>query len=166
MIYNFPVVTAGTNLDSDTIGELAQHPNIVGTKLSCADVGKLHRLTSTVPLSKFATFPGGSAVFLQCLVTGGAGIISALTNIAPKTHVEVLRLYRAGKLEEAVKIQALLGQAEWEMAKKGSISTIKAVCARHFGYGNTRVRGPLSGIDLEAISGGPLDELVAFEKSL
>lgn len=62
MVYNFPVVTAGLNLDSDIIGELAQHPNIVGTKLSCGTIGKLHRLTSTVPASKFATFPGVSDV--------------------------------------------------------------------------------------------------------
>lgn len=35
MLYNFPLVANGVNLDSDTIIELAQHPNIVGTKLTC-----------------------------------------------------------------------------------------------------------------------------------
>ena len=37
MIYNFPTVTAGIDLDSDVIGALAAHPNIVGTKLSCGN---------------------------------------------------------------------------------------------------------------------------------
>ena len=101
MIYNFPVVTAGLDLDSDTILALAKHPNIVGTKLSCADVGKLHRLTSTLPATKFATFPGSSAVFLQGLVSGSAGIIGALPNVAPKAHAELYRLYKEGKLAEA-----------------------------------------------------------------
>ncbi|KAI8982729.1 dihydrodipicolinate synthetase [Trametes punicea] len=169
MIYNFPTVTAGLNLDSDIIGELGQHPNIVGTKLSCADVGKLHRLTSTLPASKFATFPGSSAVFLQGLVSGSAGIIGALVNIAPKAHVELYRLWKAGELQEAEKLQALLGHADWELQKLGSITGIKAMVAKHFGYGNPDVRGPLTPRDLDAVDPSAiakLEELIALEKSL
>ncbi|KAI1797393.1 dihydrodipicolinate synthetase [Ganoderma leucocontextum] len=169
MIYNFPTVTAGLNLDSDTIGALGEHPNIVGTKLSCADVGKLHRLTSTLPATKFATFPGSSAVYLQGLVSGSAGIIGALPNVAPKAHAELYRLWKEGKLAEAEKLQALLGHADWELQKLGSIAGIKAVVSKHFGYGNVNVRGPLTPRDLEA--DGPsatakLEELIALEKAL
>ncbi|KZT07757.1 dihydrodipicolinate synthetase [Laetiporus sulphureus 93-53] len=166
MIYNFPVVTAGLNLDSDIIGALAQHPNIVGTKLSCGMVGKLHRLTSSVPASKFATFPGVSDVFLQGLVSGSAGLIGALPNVAPKAHMEVYRLYKAGKLEEATKIQALLGHADWELGKLGSIGGIKAVVSKHFGYGTTVVRGPLSAAVITTANTQKLDELIVLEKSL
>ncbi|KAL7279319.1 hypothetical protein ACG7TL_007160 [Trametes sanguinea] len=169
MIYNFPTVTAGLNLDSDIIGELGQHPNIVGTKLSCADVGKLHRLTSTLPAAKFATFPGSSAVFLQGLVSGSAGVIGALPNVAPKAHAELYRLFKAGKLQEAEKLQALLGHADWELQKLGSIAGIKAVVSKHFGYGNTNVRGPLMPRDLDAVGAAAtakLEELIALEKSL
>lgn len=169
MIYNFPTVTAGLNLDSDIIAELGQHPNIVGTKLSCADVGKLHRLASSLPASKFATFPGSSAVFLQGLVSGSAGVIGALPNVAPKAHVELYRLWKAGKLEEAAKLQALLGHADWELGKLGSIAGIKAIVAKHFGYGNTNVRAPLTPRDLEATGAEAtvkLEELIALEKSL
>ncbi|GBE88310.1 Probable 4-hydroxy-2-oxoglutarate aldolase [Sparassis crispa] len=166
MVYNFPVVTAGLNLDSDIIGALAQHPNIVGTKLSCGMIGKLQRLTSSVPASKFATFPGVSDVFLPGLVCGSAGLIGALPNIAPKAHTELYRLYKAGKLEEAQKIQALLSNADWELGKLGSIGGIKAMVAKHFGYGNTLVRGPLASADVQNTSIGKLEELIAFEKSL
>lgn len=169
MIYNFPTVTAGLNLDSDTIGALGEHPNIVGTKLSCADVGKLHRLTSTLPATRFATFPGSSSVFLQGLVSGSAGIIGALPNVAPKAHAEVYRLWKEGKLAEAEKLQALLGHADWELQKLGSIAGIKAVVSKHFGYGNVNVRGPLTPRDLGAA--GPsatakLEELISLEKAL
>ncbi|OBZ72265.1 putative 4-hydroxy-2-oxoglutarate aldolase, mitochondrial [Grifola frondosa] len=166
MIYNFPVVTAGLNLDSDIIGLLAQHPNIVGTKLSCADVGKLHRLTSSVPASKFAVFPGSSSVFLQGLVSGSAGVIGALPNVAPKAHAEVYRLFKEGKLEQATKIQAMLGHADWELQKLGSIGGIKAVVSKFFGYGDPHVRGPLSSRDIESANISRLEELIAFEKSL
>ncbi|KAI0325444.1 dihydrodipicolinate synthetase [Cubamyces sp. BRFM 1775] len=169
MIYNFPVVTAGLNLDSDIIGELGQHPNIVGTKLSCADVGKLHRLTSTLPASKFATFPGSSAVYLQGLISGSAGVIGALPNVAPKAHAELFRLWKEGKMQEAATLQALLGHADWELQKLGSIAGIKAIVTKHFGYGNTNVRGPLTPRDLEAAGAAAtekLEQLIALEKSL
>ncbi|KAH9838310.1 dihydrodipicolinate synthetase [Rhodofomes roseus] len=166
MVYNFPVVTAGLNLDSDIIGELAKHPNIVGTKLSCGTIGKLHRLTSTVPITKFATFPGVSDVFLQGLVSGSAGLIGALPNVAPKAHMEVYRLYKAGKIQEAEKIQGLLGHADWELGKLGSIGGIKAVVSKHFGYGGTVVRAPLSAAVVTPTSTTKLDELIVLEKSL
>ncbi|TFK88839.1 dihydrodipicolinate synthetase [Polyporus arcularius HHB13444] len=169
MIYNFPVVTAGLNLDSDVIAALGEHPNIVGTKLSCADVGKLHRLTSTLPASKFATFPGSSSVFLQGLVSGSAGIIAALPNVAPKVHRQLYRLWNEGNLVEAQNLQALLGHADWELQKLGSIAGIKAIVSKHFGYGNTNVRGPLTPQDLEAAApsaSSKLDELIVLEKFL
>ncbi|PIL29810.1 hypothetical protein GSI_08016 [Ganoderma sinense ZZ0214-1] len=169
MVYNFPTVTAGLNLDSDTIGALGEHPNIVGTKLSCADVGKLHRLTSTLPASKFATFPGSSAVYLQGLVSGSAGIIGALPNVAPKAHAELYKLWQEAKLAEAEKLQALLGHADWELQKLGSIAGIKAIVSKHFGYGNVNVRGPLTPRDLEAAgssSTAKLEELIVVEKAL
>ena len=35
MVYNFPLVANGINIDSETMLELAKHPNIVGCKLTC-----------------------------------------------------------------------------------------------------------------------------------
>ena len=54
MIYNYPGAAAGIDLDSDSLLELAKHPNIVGAKLTCANVGKLARVvagTSSPPLT-------------------------------------------------------------------------------------------------------------------
>lgn len=166
MIYNFPTVTAGIDLDSDTIFALAQHPNIVGTKLSCGNVGKLHRLTSSLPASQFAVFPGKSDVFLQGLVSGSAGVIGALPNVAPKAHLELYRLYKAGNMEEAAKLQALLGHADWQLGKIGSIAGIKAIVSKHFGYGKGHVRGPLAARTLEGVDIDKLEELIAYEKAL
>ena len=47
MIYNYPGAASGIDLDSDFLLELAQHPNIVGVKLTCANVGKLGRIVSS-----------------------------------------------------------------------------------------------------------------------
>ena len=54
MIYNYPGAAAGIDLDSGSLLELAKHPNIVGAKLTCANVGKLARVvggTSSPPFT-------------------------------------------------------------------------------------------------------------------
>jgi len=152
MIYNFPVVTAGIDLDSDMISTLAQHPRIVGTKLSCGNIGKLQRITSSVSPSEFATFPGKSDVFLQGLISGSAGVIGALPNVVPKAHSKLLKLYKEGNMDDAVKLQALLGQADWELGKLGSVAGIKAIVSKHFGYGAPFVRGPLAPLDADKVT--------------
>lgn len=165
MIYNFPVVTAGIDLDSDLIITLSKHPNIVGTKLSCGNIGKLQRIVSSVSPSEFATFPGKADVFLQGLISGSAGLIGALPNVVPRLHLQLLQLYKDGKLDEAVKLQSLLGQSDWELGKLGSIAGIKAIVTKHFGYGQPHVRGPLAPLDearLENIGG--LAEAIELEK--
>lgn len=170
MIYNFPGVTAGIDLTSDVLIALGAHPNIVGAKLSCGNVGKLQRVVSSPTLSRssFACFPGKADVFLPSLLSGSAGLIGALVNVAPKAHVRLLKLWKEGKLEEAVKLQALLGQADWELGKLGSVAGIKAVVSRHFGYGERFVRGPLRAVEVEvgAKEAVALEELVRLEKTL
>ncbi|KAI0084139.1 dihydrodipicolinate synthetase [Irpex rosettiformis] len=167
MIYNFPVVTAGIDLDSDLISTLAKHPNIVGVKLSCGNIGKLQRIASSVSPSEFATFPGKADVFLQGLISGSAGLIGALPNVLPRLHVQLLKLYKEGKLDEAVKLQALLGQSDWELGKLGSIAGIKAIVSEHFSYGEPHVRGPLSSLDSERLANiGGLAEAIQLEKQI
>lgn len=167
MVYNFPSVTAGIDLDSDIISELALHPNIVGTKLSCGNIGKLHRLASTCSPSSFSVFSGQAAVMLQGLMSGGAGAIAALPNILPKLHVKLYYLWQERKYEEAMELQAKLSHADWFLSKAGGIGVIKAIINSRFGYGEPFVRGPLPsgnpqklvGVDIDR-----LDELIELEK--
>lgn len=169
MIYNFPTVTAGLDLDSDMIESLAQHPNIVGTKLSCGNVGKLHRLTSSCPRTSFAVYSGKSDVVLQGLMSGSAGAITALVNLAPKAHVRLYQLWAEGNVKEAMDIQALLGHADGAVSKIGGVGGLKAVVSKHFGYGDWHVRGPLNRAADEALSGSGYEKLVRvveLEKTL
>ncbi|KAH8118164.1 dihydrodipicolinate synthetase [Phellopilus nigrolimitatus] len=169
MIYNFPVVTAGIDIDSDTIAVLATHPNIVGTKLSDNNLGKIHRLTSTFSPLEFVVFPGASDVFAPGLLVGSAGIIGAIINVLPKVHTKLYALWKEGKTEEALRIQALLVHGDWFVKKIGGISGLKAIVTKEFGYGSGRVRGPLVPAPtdkVEALEGTKLTELIALEKSL
>lgn len=170
MIYNFPVVTAGQDLDSDTLAILAEHPNIVGAKLSCGNIGKLHRLTTRFSSSEFAVFAGRTDLLLQGLISGSAGAIAALVNILPKVHARLLKLYLEGDLKEAMKLQGKLGHADWAIGKIGGIGGVKAIVSKNFGYGNNFVRGPLKAVDSERLQENnhyaAMEEMIALEKSL
>ena len=176
MVYNFPTVTAGKDLDSDILEKLARHPNIVGTKLSDGDIGKLIRLTSDFPEEQFAVYPGRSDVFAPALFAGAAGLFGALVNIAPKSHTRLFRLWNAREkdpkgLQEVIKIQQILSHADSEVAKLGGIGAIKAIIKAQFGYGNGVVRGPLTSgspenFSEEHLKNHWLNKLIHLEKKL
>ncbi|KAF8072077.1 hypothetical protein FPV67DRAFT_1411398 [Lyophyllum atratum] len=170
MIYNFPVVTAGQDLDSDTIATLADHPNIVGTKLSCGNMGKLHRLTTRFPASEFAVFAGRSDLLTQGLLSGSAGTIGALVNVLPKLHAKLYKLFLDGNIKEAMELQGKLGHADWAIGRIGGIGGVKAIISKNFGYGGTVVRGPLKAVDSERLRENKhyavMEEMIAMEKAL
>lgn len=54
MLYNFPAVTAGIDLDHTLVQKIAERaPNTCGIKLTCANVGKLTRLAASVRSAAF-----------------------------------------------------------------------------------------------------------------
>ncbi|KAJ4269867.1 hypothetical protein NW762_001536 [Fusarium torreyae] len=169
VIYNFPGVTSGIDIDSDLIIELAnESSNIVGVKLTCGNLGKLQRVSAELAPERFAAFAGKADFMLPGLVAGSNGVISALANVVPRVHVEVARLYAAGELEKARAIQAELSKADWALLKFG-ISGVKTACQKWFGYGTGQVRSPLPNVDVEKLSGGSiasLETVVTLEKSL
>ncbi|KAH7104977.1 dihydrodipicolinate synthetase [Auriculariales sp. MPI-PUGE-AT-0066] len=169
LIYNFPVVTAGIDLDSDVLGTLAEETNIVGVKLSCGQIGKLGRLTSRYPLSQFSPFSGRADVLLPSLLAGSAGGIVALANMAPRTCTRLFELWKEGDHTEAKKIQDIFVHADWQVGKIGGVGGVKAVVSQAFGYGNGAVRGPLSPTSAEKLQSPGmkfLNQLIEFEKSL
>lgn len=134
LIYNFPGASSGIDLTSDDILALAQHPNIVGVKLTCGNTGKLARITAQVKPS-FRTFGGSSDFTLQTLIAGGSGVIAGIANLIPRSCVQVMDLYQKGKVEEAQKAQAVVARADW-LAIKGGLVGVKSALQTYRGYGN------------------------------
>lgn len=122
IIYNFPAVAAGIDLNSDIISELAQHPKIVGVKLTCANAGKVTRLTHEYSHEQFAVYAGQSDWLLPCLVGQGAGCVTGIGNVFPKAVVKLFNLWEAGQMKEAIKLQGLVAQAE-KACKEGIAAT-------------------------------------------
>lgn len=169
MVYNFAKVTAGLDLDADTIAALGAHPNIVGTKLSCGHLGKLTRLVTSLPPYSFVPFIGRSDSFLPALAVGGPGGIMVLVNIVPRAHRALWNAWHDGRVEDARNIQRMLAHCDAIVSKYGGIGFTKALVAREYGYGGATVRGPLATASVDQLSSTDatqIDELIAFERSL
>lgn len=123
ILYNFPAVCNGVDLDSDIITDVARaHPSIVGVKLTCGSVAKIARLAATFPPSRFATFGGQSDFLLGGLAVGSAGCIAAFANVMPKSVARLYRLWEQGRQDEALALQHTLALAE-QPTKAGIANT-------------------------------------------
>lgn len=118
VVYNFPGVTSGVDLDSDQLSALAEHPNIVAVKLTCGNVGKVVRLTSKFTPEQFGVFGGSSDYLLPTLHAGGSGCVTGLGNVFPGSTAGIYDLWAAGKLDKAQALQNDVANAEWA-CKKG-----------------------------------------------
>ncbi|KAI9172564.1 putative 4-hydroxy-2-oxoglutarate aldolase [Paramyrothecium foliicola] len=131
VVYNFPGVTSGVDLDSDQLTTLASHPNIVAVKLTCGNVGKLVRLTSKFSHEQFGVFGGSSDYLLSTLQSSGSGCVTGMGNIFPGSTSAVYDLWKAGKSDEAKSLQDKVANAEWA-CKKG-IALTKYGAWHYFG---------------------------------
>ncbi|KKY20355.1 putative dihydrodipicolinate synthase [Diplodia seriata] len=113
----FPGVTCGIDLDSDQLAALATHPNIVGAKLTCGNVGKAVRLASAFSPAQFAVYGGSSDYLVPTLEAGGVGCVTGLANVFPAATARVYDLWTAGKRDEARELQAAVANAEWACKK-------------------------------------------------
>lgn len=113
VIYNFPTVVNGVDLDSELLTRLARsNKNIVGVKLTCYSVGKIVRLAATFKPEEFAVYGGQSDFLIGGLSVGSAGCIAGFANVFPKTIVQIYNLYKAGKVEEALELHKVAALAE------------------------------------------------------
>lgn len=176
VVYSFPPVVNGIDMSSDLIIQISQHPNVVGTKFTCGDTGKLARVARAMSADKLSSSSGSSGQYwavggladftLQALVAGGVGVIAGGANLAPKAVVKVYELFKQGKLKEAMELQSLLAEGDWVHTVAG-IGGTKAVLQHHFSYGGVP-RLPLTGPSADAVDAllQGTSELMELEKTL
>ena len=158
ILYNYPGAVSGIDMDSDLLIKLAGHPNIVGTKFTCGNTGKLTRVALGVdaktPFSEgsgYMAFGGMCDFTVQTLASGGSGIIAGGANVMPKVCVKVWELYAEGKKEEAIALQKVLSRGDWFLTK-AAIAGTKAAIQSYFGYGGFP-RRPLKRLDKGGVGG-------------
>ena len=103
LLYNMPANT-GYSLEPRLVVELAAHPNIAGIKESSGSLPFLAEVVRAVP-DRFRYFTGSGHAVYPSLTMGACGAILAVANVVPEMSGEIYRLFRAGKREDARKLQ-------------------------------------------------------------
>jgi 4-hydroxy-2-oxoglutarate aldolase len=132
LIYNFPPAANGLDLTSDQIITLSKHANIHGVKLTCGNTGKLCR-TAAGTSPNFLTTGGSADFILPTLISGGDGVIAGLANLAPKSCVKIMDLYRQGEVAQAQQLQAIVARGDWVTIKGGFVA-VKSALRLYEGY--------------------------------
>jgi dihydrodipicolinate synthase/N-acetylneuraminate lyase len=168
IIYNFPGVTQGIDLSSDQLLKLSKHPNIVGVKLTCGNIGKMSRIVPDVNREEFAVFSGLVDALVPSLAAGASGAIGGLCNLVPKTVVRAYNLAtNGGDKRELAKIQKLMADADALVTKTGVISGTKYALECFYGYGGQGRRPiPPPSPEIKRLSEIGFKAIVDYENSL
>jgi len=106
ILYNVPPRT-GLNMKADTVARLAGYKNIHGLKEASGD---LYQVTDIARLTKgrLALWSGEDGIVLPMLACGADGVISVVSNIAPKQTHDLCAKFFAGDLAGARDLQFIL----------------------------------------------------------
>jgi len=149
IIYNYPAAVAGIDLSSDDILTIAQHPKVVGVKLTCGNTGKVPRLALPPAAGQkgishpFFTLAGTADWLIQGLSVGAKGCVPGLANVIPRVCVKAMEAFQAGDMKEALRLQAVLSRADTAAQVQNLVGTKCAVNKFH-GYGGGICRRPLA----------------------
>ena len=100
ILYNVPGRT-GMKIEPKTMADLYHNvKNIVGVKEATGDVGSTAELMRLVD-EDFLLYSGEDGIIVPLLSIGGSGVISVLSNVAPKETAEICKKWFAGDVKGA-----------------------------------------------------------------
>ncbi|PJI09670.1 MULTISPECIES: 4-hydroxy-tetrahydrodipicolinate synthase [Clostridium] len=103
ILYNVPGRT-GLNIKPETLYAMKDLENIHAIKEASGNISQIAKMKALCR-DRFDIYSGNDDQIIPILSLGGAGVISVLSNIIPKTVHEMCSLYFDGNLTEALKLQ-------------------------------------------------------------
>ena len=144
--YNVPSRT-GVNIKPETYKKLSEHPRIVATKEANGDLSSIVR-TKKLCGDDLEIYSGNDDQIIPILSLGGKGVISVLSNVAPKDTHLICQLYFEGKVEAAAKLQ--IDYCDLIDALFCEVNPIPVKCAlKLMGWNVGKLRMPLSEIETQ-----------------
>ena len=105
ILYNIPGRTGGVNILPETVVRLCTEvENIVGVKDATGNISQVAKLMSLAN-GKVDLYSGNDDQIVPLLSLGGKGVISVLSNIAPKQTHDICAKFFEGDVEGSRKIQ-------------------------------------------------------------
>ena len=103
IVYNVPSRT-GVGIEPATYVELAKHPRIAAIKEANGDISKIAK-TAQLLRGALDIYSGNDDQIVPIMSLGGIGVISVLSNVAPRKTVELCDRWFAGDVQGAAALQ-------------------------------------------------------------
>ena len=103
ILYNVPSRT-GVNIEPATYVKLAEHPMIAAIKEANGNISKVVETAALVG-DKLDIYSGNDDQIVPIMACGGKGVISVLSNVAPRATVELCQKMFDGDVSGAMELQ-------------------------------------------------------------
>ncbi|WP_199554090.1 4-hydroxy-tetrahydrodipicolinate synthase [Sandaracinobacteroides hominis] len=103
LLYNVPV-RSGIDMTTETMAELALHPNIIGVKESTGDIERVSQIREQCG-KDFRIICGNDYMTLGSVAHGAHGAISVTANVAPRLNAEQVAACLRGDFATALALQ-------------------------------------------------------------
>lgn len=102
VVYNIKGRT-GVNIPTDVLVRIAQLPNIAGVKEASGDINQMMEVIAAIKNKKpdFAVLSGDDGLTLPLLAAGGDGVISVVSNLAPRRVSDLVEAGLKGDFAKA-----------------------------------------------------------------
>jgi 4-hydroxy-tetrahydrodipicolinate synthase len=132
VLYNIPVYTK-VQIVPAVAAALAAHPRVAGLKDSGRDLGYATELLDAVAAAgvaaDFSVLTGTDSMLVSYMLGGARGTICASANVVPELVVACYEAVRAGKLDDALRIEARLRRVQAAFATGAPPAAYKAALA-------------------------------------
>ena len=140
IVYNVPGRT-GVNIAPQTYAKLAEHENIVAIKEANNDIASITETMSLVQ-GKLDLYSGNDDQIVPLLSVGGIGVISVLSNVAPRATHDMVAKFMEGDVAGACELQLKYRDlVKWLFCEVNPIPVKAAVEA--MGFCENYLRAPL-----------------------
>jgi 4-hydroxy-tetrahydrodipicolinate synthase len=140
--YNVPGRTA-VDLMPDTVARLAKAGAIVGIKEATANMDRQVQLVEKVGKDAIAYLSGDDFTVLPYIACGGHGVISVVSNVAPRAMKDLVVAARKGDLATALSRQVAMAELNRMMFVETNPGPVKAAVAL-LGKASGELRLPLA----------------------
>ena len=106
IVYDIPGRSV-VSVKDELLAELAKHKNIIGVKDATGDAARPARLSNLIG-DDFCQLSGDDATAFPYLASGGHGMISVVSNIAPKLYSDMYNSFCAGDIKTGIEINKKL----------------------------------------------------------
>ena len=106
IVYDIPGRSI-VSVKDELLAELAKHKNIIGIKDATGDAARPARLSNLIG-DDFCQLSGDDATAFSYLASGGHGMISVVSNVAPKLYSDMYNSFCAGDIKTGMEINKKL----------------------------------------------------------